>query len=46
MVSKSTVDEIEMMSEMGMSNSEIADALELSDAQVEQILEKNIVEKD
>ena len=46
MVSKSTVDEIEMMSEMGMSTSEIADALELSDAQVEQILEKNIVEKD
>ena len=46
MVSKSTVDEIEMMSEMGMSISEIADALELSDAQVEQILEKNIVEKD
>jgi len=46
MVGKSTVDEIEMMSEMGMSISEIADALELSDAQVEQILEKNIVEKD
>ena len=46
MVGKSTVDEIEMMSEMGMSISEIADALELSDAQVEQILEKNIVEGD
>ena len=46
MVSKSTVDEIEMMSEMGMSTSEIADALELSDSQVEAILDKNIVEKD
>jgi len=46
MVSKSTVDEIEMMSEMGMSTSEIADALELSDEQIEEILAKNIVEKD
>lgn len=46
MVSKSTVDEIEMMSEMGMDVSEIADALELSDDQVEEILAKNIVEGD
>jgi len=46
MVSKSTVDEIEMMSEMGMSISEIADALELSDETIEEILDKNIVEKD
>jgi uncharacterized protein (DUF433 family) len=46
MVSKNTVDEIEMMSEMGMSISEIADALELSDAQIEDILDKNIVEGD
>jgi DNA-binding NarL/FixJ family response regulator len=46
MVSKSTVDEIEMMSEMGMSNSEIADALEVSEETIEEILEKNIVEKD
>ena len=46
MVSKATVDEIEMMSEMGMSNSEIADALELSDEAIEEILSKNIVEKD
>lgn len=46
MVSKNTVDEIEMMSEMGMSVSEIADALELSDEQIEDILDKNIVERD
>ena len=46
MVSKNTVDEIEMMSEMGMSISEIADALELSDDQIEDILDKNIVEGD
>ena len=46
MVSKNTVDEIEMMSEMGMSVSEIADALELSDDQIEDILDKNIVEGD
>jgi len=46
MVSKNTVDEIEMMSEMGMSISEIADALELSDEQIEEILDKNIVEGD
>jgi len=46
MVSKATVDEIEMMSEMGMSNSEIADALELSEEKIEEILDKNIVEKD
>ena len=46
MVSKATVDEIEMMSEMGMSISEIADALELNDETVEEILDKNIVEKD
>ena len=46
MVSKNTVDEIEMMSEMGMSISEIADALELSDEQIEDILDKNIVEGD
>jgi len=46
MVSKATVDEIEMMSEMGMSNSEIADALELSDETIEEILDKNIVERD
>jgi len=46
MVSKATVDEIEMMSEMGMSISEIADALELNDEAVEEILDKNIVEKD
>ena len=46
MVSKSTVDEIEMMSEMGMSTSEIADALELSEEAIEEILDKNIVEKD
>ena len=46
MVSKSTIEEIEMMFEMGMSTSEIADALELRDEQVEDILSKNIVEKD
>ena len=46
MVSKSTVDEIEMMSEMGMSNSEIADALEVSEEKIEEILDKNIVEND
>jgi len=46
MVSKATVDEIEMMSEMGMSISEIADALELNDEAVEEILDKNIVERD
>lgn len=46
MVSKSTVDEIEMMSEMGMSNSEIADALEISEEKIEEILDKNIVEND
>ena len=46
MVSKATVDEIEMMSEMGMSISEIADALELSEEKIEEILDKNIVEKD
>ena len=46
MVSKNTVDEIEMMSEMGMSISEIARALELSDKQIEDILDKNIVEGD
>lgn len=46
MVSKATVDEIEMMSQMGMDTSEIASALELSDEQVEDILAKNIVEKD
>lgn len=46
MVSKSTIEEIEMMEEMGMSTSEIADALELSDEQVEDILSKNIVEND
>jgi len=46
MVSKATIDEIEMMSEMGMSNSEIADALELSEEKIEEILDKNIVEKD
>ena len=46
MVSKATVDEIEMMSEMGMSNSEIADALELSEEKIEEILDKNIVERD
>ena len=46
MVSKATIDEIEMMSEMGMSNSEIADALELSEEKIEEILGKNIVEGD
>ena len=46
MVSKSTVDEIEMMSEMGMSTSEIADALEVTEEKIEEILDKNIVEND
>ena len=46
MVSKATVEEIEMMFEMGMEINEIADALELSDDQVQAVLDKNIVEKD
>ena len=46
MVSKATVDEIEMMYEMGMETTEIADSLELDDAVVIEILNKNIVEGD
>ena len=46
MVSKATVDEIEMMSEMGMDVAEIADSLELDEAVVMKILDSNIVEGD
>lgn len=38
MVSQATKDEIEMMYEMGMSVSEIADTLELKDEMVESVL--------
>jgi len=46
MVSKSTIEEIEMMFELGMEINEIADALEISDEQVQKVLDKNIVEGD
>jgi DNA-binding transcriptional regulator LsrR (DeoR family) len=46
MVSKATVDEIEMMYEMGMDVAEIADSLELDEAVVIKILDSNIVEGD
>ena len=46
MVSKATIEEIEMMFEMGMDVTEIADALEISDEQVQAVLDKNIVEGD
>ena len=44
MVSKSTIEEIEMMYELGMDVAEIADSLEISDEQVQAVLDTNIVD--
>jgi plasmid maintenance system antidote protein VapI len=46
MVSKATVDEIEMMYEMGMDVAEIAVALDVTEQDVSEVLDKNIVEGD
>jgi plasmid maintenance system antidote protein VapI len=46
MVSKAMVEEIEMMSAMDMSVEEIAVALDVTEQDVSEVLDKNIVEGD